>query len=1495
MHSHTEILSLALSEIERLELPLLRWGVVGGILGENEVLEALESHFPKDSIGEIVDELLQRRVLLEVLSSADEFIGYRTRMAESIRLMRMLKQTRRNQQSWQGRDLVADFYLIHRPRSRPSRNKPKQDLVGLISSLVGPSGQKMLDRVLPSTVSAFQIRSAQALLRGVHSSTSQGVMISAGTGAGKTLAFYGPALAHICEIRSGPPGKRGVEMLSIYPRNELLKDQLRTLLKLTLRIYDETGIVIRVGCWFGGVPQTSEAVISDERGWKLRPSLNGRVCPFMKCLNDGCKSELIWLETDRSTKVERLVCSSEHCEFEIAGEFLTITRDRAQSDPPDVMLTSTESLNRQLANTRARRAFGIESDHTPSFILLDEIHTYEGISGAQSAILMRRLRALLPQNHPTVFVGLSATLEESKEFLAEFVNLDPSEVELVEPIRGDTSSSEFEEVGAEYLVALRHDPSELTGVLSTTIQLSMLTTRILDVTDDNYDREKKPSSEGMFGKKTFVFTDKLDVTNRLFWDLLDAEGWRGAKTPSTDRPRSLAHLRSQSQDGLPQRLQETPYTRDADGQWWWLSEEIGHELDDPNAQVRIARTSSQDPGVLDAANVVIATASLEVGYDDDTVGAVIQHKAPHDAARFIQRRGRAGRDMDMRPWSLVALSNWGRDRRAWETPEGLFDPVLRRKSLPIRNRHVLRMQSVYATLDWLARRVPRSSTWADLSGPAKELAAEDNLDQVERHRRRQQRIQSILRDVLLGGKSREELRNYLRRALGFDYSEESERELDAVLWSPPRSLLLAVIPTMLRRLETQWEGEEVDRNSPSVRNRTPLREFIAGNLFGDLMLPETEVVVPAPSLGVERVEYLPTVRTLRELMPGNVTSHFGDRFDSRRHWVPVHVDNIGVSRVEQTINVVDTYSGVLIGFVPSGEDEEHWIKVYRPMRVALELVDDDRLSDSTSITPSWGVHLTSIGDGDRLAFGSAEWQKIVPEITTHLAARGGGVRIVRYAKEASGVVYHARASSDYAVNFTNGDNSPDLVALGFEMEVDGIRLRVRVPDEWTPTDADRTDWLTDAFLESVRLPKDFNSFDRRNLVSAVIVVLGREGATVLDLPDSQLESHLARALENLQRVRRQRDEIWEGDPVVLRELRRIVKSVFDAPDSDWTIWHQRRVATAVASTIVSASGRFFAELDTDDLTIDFESDTPVNGELTIWITEQTPGGNGQVDLIDQALTEDPLLFRRLLQAELAVRSSEVGGRQISNVLSFLGESGEGRAAVQRLRESWTEGQGATTNSIERLHESLEINDIDCGREAWAIVTNRILAPGLSEEPLDLAIDLDVRRKALTERLPFVLTSIELAAVIYEEIEIEKFPSLQSAKTFGDGEVIRRLSRFTWPEDLVDNFDADGFGNFGSLPTADRGSLRKLVASEETEIYVDGNDLPVQQMCDLLSRVAEVNICFRADRRDLAKQMVLSAQQLLVEVGEQLLYPRTSGVEETSSGWLKVRFDVGYEI
>ena len=229
------------------------------------------------------------------------------------------------------------------------------------------------------------------------------------------------------------------------------------------------------------------------------------------------------------------------------------------------------------------------------------------------------------------------------------------------------------------------------------------------------------------------------------------------------------------------------------GQSWWLCEEIGHP-EGLSVPLRIGRTSSQDTGVDREGDAIVATASLEVGYNDPEVGAVIQHKAPHDSAAFLQRKGRAGRVRSMRPWTVVVLSDLV-ETVAFQGYETLFDPALDPRSLPVGNRYVLRMQAVYAFMEWMAQQTP--SRHAERR---RLLRLRRSCCTSEAGRLRQQREADVILQLLTSGGGLElSLTRHLTRSLRIGAAD-----VTAVLWEPPRSLMLQVLPTLLRRLESGW-------------------------------------------------------------------------------------------------------------------------------------------------------------------------------------------------------------------------------------------------------------------------------------------------------------------------------------------------------------------------------------------------------------------------------------------------------------------------------------------------------------------------------------------------------------------------------------------------------------------------------------------------------------------------------------------------------------------
>ena len=360
-------------------------------------------------------------------------------------------------------------------------------------------------------------------------------------------------------------------------------------------------------------------------------------CPYLRC--PRCKGALSWRRANVEAGREKLSCLNPSCSAVIQEDEVILTRDRMAKTPPDLVFPSTEMLNWSMGDSRYGHVFGITAAKKSQLVLLDEVPTYIGIHGAQVAYLLRRWQKII--NKKVQFTGLSATLENAAEFFSQLTGLNPGSVEEISPGKDQIAER------MEYQLVLRDDPVSGTSLLSTSIQTAMLLQRVLDLSED-------PPSQGFYGSRVLAFTDDLDVTNRLFHNLLDAEGRDSWGRPLRGR-QPLGALRSHGATDGRERL--------IAAQCWLLCEEIGHGLQLP---LNIGRTSSQDTGVTSNADVIVATASLEVGFNDPEVGGVIQHKAPRDMASFLQRKGRAGRRRTMRPWTVVVLSDYGRDRIAYQ-------------------------------------------------------------------------------------------------------------------------------------------------------------------------------------------------------------------------------------------------------------------------------------------------------------------------------------------------------------------------------------------------------------------------------------------------------------------------------------------------------------------------------------------------------------------------------------------------------------------------------------------------------------------------------------------------------------------------------------------------------------------------------------------------------------------------------------------------------------
>jgi len=1508
-----------LSVLERKEATLLAWGLTDGAFSDAELERLAEQFLTERNLwGHFTDaddliHLAEDRKVLFSFAGGDG-TRYRTRMAEAVRLFLRLRQLfpkHLKDRRWlTAPTLVADARFMMRPRRYPHRRIAPEVALNQIRAAIPSADAHTIARLIAGrNLADFQVRATARILQELRTDQSaSGTVICAGTGSGKTLAFYLPALVQLASNPASDPWPR---CLAIYPRNELLKDQFSEIYTQTrLLDYHLAGAgrrKIRIGALMGATPRDAASFSSKwpPVGWKRLA--DGYVCPLLRCPRPGCREGLTWRDVDRKAGVERLVCSDPSCKSTIQPDEVVLTRNAMLRTPPDILFTTTEMLNQRMADARFGRLFGVgtPAGRKPELVLLDEAHTYGGLSGAQAALLLRRWRHAANANPH--FVGLSATLRDARRFFATLIGLPVNSVHEETP-----APSELIERGMEYLLALRGDPGSGASLLSTTIQSAMLMRRVLEPTVG--------ASGGLVGKKVFLFTDALDATNRLFFDLRDAEGQNSWGNPDpAKREGSLANLRSQMQPDAANRY--------AQGQSWNLCEWIGHRLI-PGELVGIGRTSSQDAGVDADADVIVATAALEVGFNDPNVGAVLQHKAPRDPAAFLQRKGRAGRDPDMRPWTVVVLSDYGRDRMAYQSYDLLFDPELPARDLPVSNRHVLRMQAVFATMDWMAGQMegaPNGGVWQDLAQPW------DNRSPGEQYnvRLRQQRLAALAEEILTRPERQADLARSLQSAL-----QVSEEDIDAIFWDPPRPLLTAVLPTMVRRLKRQWRTAIVGGGFEFFEPNAPLPEFVPRALFQDLNLPEVIVITAPQQQGdAERRDPLPVARALAEFAPGRVSRRYGLMHRYARHWVaPPTLDgavdqDLPIESHWPTIEEVGTFQYVEDGATGSVRCVRPW--TLRPV------APDRRVLDSSNAFLEWRTQILPEATGVEVELPkTCAWRHILGSVRFHVHAHRCPVEVRRFATGSRATInFEDGRQFDTRIRFVAGAGNTTPVALGFAYSADALALVVQLPCEphrqlLNPDAVGllhslRPQLFRHRVQKSSALDGRANTFARGWLAQTYLCALARIAvrrsldleSAARELRDRVASNQIGEVLDALFQVLpldqphsgeedeaagesadddhatglRQKTHLrllgLLADNDVRAELDRAAGVLWDPPDVAWDGWLTDTFLATVCAAARSAIETLCPDLDARELLVDPEagpqpsSAENITGVRTIWLTESAVSGGGVVEKFQARFSEAPHRFFDLMTRSLEQSDFERTDEQLTRFLKTLSQpDGHSlRDAVAQVREAYERSHDDLRHAFDRLIVELRDRRFIVSHPVLAALNARLLRPGSSPELDRVCHELIVRWRTMENHLGFELDSRAFAWLCCDDKDLDsafRSPATGASRAWRFGV----LSSLFWPRgSAVRGQRLVSYNRFVELAAPERDLVHRLL--HDTSPVVAASDAAWRSAAEQsLLEHGVVAIQAPTDAIDTLRAAILDLGERPVDTGLLLAKPKVREIQ-----------------
>jgi hypothetical protein len=1330
MTNRTKVIGELLTTLERREAALMEWGFFDVAHTSDEIIDLFSNNTEWGSAFQdladgseelFVDNLAECRILYRIEDGYPR--RYRSRFAESVRLLARLRQRFRADDWEHAPELVSQVRMHLASRRIPVRDHSfEQVWADVTSQCWSPVLQRKILAALmsaekPLQLAAFQVRAITRILahyRGMNDQT--GTVVTAGTGGGKTKSFYIPALmgiaADIAQFK--PPVTR---VLALYPRNVLLADQFAEA-TAQASIINRLCLLERpvsVGALIGDVPFNANFETDSRNQWALNAwprarSLAGRLVPHLRHPDSG--ERLVWTDEDRRAGRTVLRRDSASSEIVVEEGVVRLTRDDLIRRPPDIFLTSIEMLNKELSGEIGRAVLGFgASASNLRLVLLDEIHTYEGITGAQVPWILRRLSHWIRpyrRDRQLHFVGLSATLRDASEHLAVLTGVVATRIEEIAP--RDTSS-ELSIEGQEYNVVLKSHPGSGAGVLSTSIQTAMLGGRLLTPAGSHVPPAAVADASEFFGRKVFGFTDNLDVVNRWLPDLKNAE-------------QTLRLARLREPHGHDAAMDEA-------GQIWKLPVLLGHNL---NARLQVDRISSQDPGIDARADIVIATSSLEVGYDDPDVGMVLQHKAPRSAASFLQRKGRAGRRKGMRPWTIVVLSDHGRDRWAFRDSEQLFAPILERLALPVFNPYLLRIQATWFLVDWIASKVGDGAP---------------NLYLTRANYRRGE-AERLVSDLIDAPAVRQEftkaLKTWLDRRSGGFRIVDAGVLADSLLWIPPRAVLRHVVPDLHKFMEGGYRGV--------ARRPRLLPRFLPSTTWEVLDAQDVEL-----QLDLEHSELLDAGRALYETVPGRVSRRFV--VDPRK---PSKWPRFSIQLLLPTPPSVAAIDQLCESWTRN--DELKTITLFQPTAMVFEDVPD-QVKNSSNAQWDWELMVARVGEGGPLGLHvGGLFSRLFENSTTWLHRDQIPMRVYRFARRCN---YEILLSNDQVrrgildVGRPSTETDVAAVAIGYARSVDGLEFQVRktLLDSLPALPAAVQQEMRSAYLRycasrSQVLRDQASSFAIGNLcVSAIGMVIatalqrrvGLEEAWGTILDKAKAAAKVMRSVlaidgdgeDSENRRLAEMIDLWQS-PDILAEMKRLIRVLWAPLDAEFDLWLKLKIIETIRAAVEEAVRMVLPEAVEGALKIEslIEDD-----HASILIIESDPGGVGFVERLLLAITSEPEQFSRAVEWSLTTcAAEETRSGVLATVRTARHRHSEMRGVFDDIRIA--ADYCALEDARLALVSAMTRHDLPTSKRNVTALLSKALGPGSKRETERWLVGLSEARERFARRVEAHLDSRSFA-------------------------------------------------------------------------------------------------------------------------------------------------------
>ncbi|MDQ4503033.1 ATP-dependent helicase [Sinomonas sp. ASV322] len=316
-----------------------------------------------------------------------------------------------------------------------------------------------------------------------------------------------------------------------------------------------------------------------------------------------------------------------------SGDTTASDRRALLSNPPDILITTPESLYLMLTSQARETLMGVET------VIVDEVHAVAGTKrGAHLAVSLERLDALLPK--PAQRIGLSATVEP-RELVAQFL-AGQAPCEIVAPPATKTweltVTVPVEDMSDLQGAAAAHDMGPASGLQPQASIWPHVEEKIVDLILAN--------------RSTIVFSNSRRLAERLtgrlneiYAERMQPNVWDEPVAPEPSGVQGSPPVGRDPREVTPERASRAPTRTPAE-----MMAQAGQTAGaDPvlarahhGSVSKEQRAQIEDDLKSGRLRCVVATSSLELGIDMGLVDLVIQVESPPSVASGLQRVGRAG-------------------------------------------------------------------------------------------------------------------------------------------------------------------------------------------------------------------------------------------------------------------------------------------------------------------------------------------------------------------------------------------------------------------------------------------------------------------------------------------------------------------------------------------------------------------------------------------------------------------------------------------------------------------------------------------------------------------------------------------------------------------------------------------------------------------------------------------------------------------------------------